>query len=441
MKKMIFFCCIGLILTAVSGYAEGSKEHTITSKEAGDPYAQEEPYDFTLSVYGNANADDLIDEDDMAYVRRILDGVNESTRFADANYDGLIDDNDIAHIEAILKGDPVSLTLIDMRGVTVTVDTPVTEIAALFCGALRPVLHLQADDRIVGIGSRIVSLPHGILELQAYPELRNLPQIGTTTDPSQEAIVLLNPDVVLGTIHTGYEVSKVVSQNTNVPFLYGNPEECFSRDNGAYETWRLVSSILGKKQRIRAEELIRYCTRQIYEIQERVANIPEQKKVKVLLLCNNTTEGVFRVSLSYQPLDIAGGKNVAQGMETTSLWRLVEVSPEQIISWDPDIILFHSYSKDQNFTTTDKILSDPLLQTVSAIKNRRVYGTKAWFAGWDPATGLCECFYMAKLFYPELFKDMDVEAKGNEILEEFYKRPHLYDWMLENCGDYYTWRQ
>jgi iron complex transport system substrate-binding protein len=442
MKKMIFFCCICLFLRAVSGYAEGSKEQTITSKEAVVTSDQEEPYDFTLSVYGNANADDTIDEDDMVYVGGILDGVNESTQFADANYDGRIDDEDIAHIEAILEGAPVSITLIDNRGVTVTVDTPVTKIAALFCGALRPVLHLQAADRVAGIGTRIVSFPYNILELQVNPEIRDLPQVGTTSDPSQEALVLLDPDVILGTAHTDYEVSKIISQNTGIPFIYGNPfEECFSEDNGAYEIWRLISLILGKKERIRAEELIRYCDSQIHEVQETTARIPEKEKVRVILLCHGTSEGVFRVSKDYKPLDIAGGKNVAREMKSTSRWGLIEISPEQIISWDPDIILFHSFSKDNNYIIADEILSDPLLQTVSAIKNKRVYGTKAWFAGWDPATGLCECFYMAKLFYPELFKDMNVEAKGNEILEEFYKKPQLYDWMLENCGTYYTWRE
>ena len=53
---------------------------------------------------------------------------------------------------------------------------------------------------------------------------------------------------------------------------------------------------------------------------------------------------------------------------------------------------------------------------------------------------LCECIYMAKLFYPEKFESLDVEAECNEVLKEFYGADGLYDWMLENCGDYYTWK-
>jgi hypothetical protein len=58
--------------------------------------------------------------------------------------------------------------------------------------------------------------------------------------------------------------------------------------------------------------------------------------------------------------------------------------------------------------------------------------------GWDPATGLTETFYMAKLFHPDKFKDLDVEEKNNEILERFYGADGLYTWLLENY-DFHRW--
>ena len=58
-------------------------------------------YDFTLSVYGNANMDDIIDEDDITYLKGIISGVNEKTQFADANYDGIVNEDDISRIESI----------------------------------------------------------------------------------------------------------------------------------------------------------------------------------------------------------------------------------------------------------------------------------------------------------------------------------------------------
>jgi len=67
--------------------------------------------DYTLGIFGNADMDDTINEDDVKYVRGIIDGTNEATDLADANYDGQIDEDDIAQIETIISGDERSLTI------------------------------------------------------------------------------------------------------------------------------------------------------------------------------------------------------------------------------------------------------------------------------------------------------------------------------------------
>jgi len=397
-------------------------------------------HEFTLSVYGNANMDDLIDENDVEYVQGIIDGDYEETEFSDANYDGQIDEDDLAHIESIISCENVKLKLIDNRGEVAGLDVPVNRVVTSFIGALRPVIHLQPTDKIVGVGSDTLNLHNNALVLQARPELRDLPGIGTYTDPSQEAIVSLVPDVVFGTIHTDKEISQSISLNTGIPFVYANPStESFDFDEGAFETWRIVGLILGEDEKKRAEELILYCDEKIGEIEEITSEIPEEDKPRIYLPCHSASSLTDTTNL-YEPIEIAGGINVAEDLISNDKWGHVKVSKEQIIEWDPEIILINSISKENNWITVDEVLSDPTLKTVSAIKNKRVYNTKAWYAGWDPATGLCECLYLAKLFHPETFEDLNVEEECNAILEEFYDEPHLYDWMLENCGDYYTWR-
>jgi len=401
-------------------------------------------YDFTLSVYGNANMDDIIDECDIEYLQGIIDGDYEETEFADANYDGQIDEEDLDYIESIISGDKVKLTLVDNRGVTVSLDVPVNRVAASFLGALRPVVHIGAIDRIVGMGSKFKTMPNNVVELQAHPELKDLPGIGSTAEPSQEAIVSLNLDVVLGTGHTDKDVSQAISHNTGTPFVYANPVgDSFKTEEGAFETWRILGLILGNEDRENAEELIRYCDEKIGVIEEVISDVPEDERPRVYLssCCN---PDLTSTSKFYEPINIAGGVNVAESLGPddwpTDWWGHVEVSKEQIIDWNPDVILINSNSKENNYVTVNEILSYPAYQTVNAVKNERVYGTKGWYGGWDPATGLCECLYMAKLFYPDKFEDLDVEKECNAILEEFYDTPQLYDWMLENCGEYYTWK-
>ena len=99
-------------------------------------------YDFTLSVYGNANMDDIIDEEDITYLKGIISGVNEKTQFADANYDGIVNDDDISQIESIIAGDETKLTIVDCSDRIVTLNKPIDKIVTTCPTAARTVSHL-----------------------------------------------------------------------------------------------------------------------------------------------------------------------------------------------------------------------------------------------------------------------------------------------------------
>jgi iron complex transport system substrate-binding protein len=300
---------------------------------------------------------------------------------------------------------------------------------------LQLVTQLGATDKVVAVGNNIKSMGENkSFVLHEHPELKNLPDIGTTSDPSSESIIQVKPDAILGTIHTGKDISATVSQNTNVPFLYLNPNETFQGEGGAYEIWRKLALIFGNDEKNQAEELIRICNYKISEIEKKTSTLADSEKPKVLLV--SAMGDSLVTSSSYEPINIAGGINVAEGIHTNSINGMYVIAIEQIISWNPDIILVHSGSS----LTVDKILSDPNFQFLNAIKNKQVYYTKAWFTGWDPATGLCECLYFAKLFNPNKFSDLNVENECNSILEKFYGESGLYDWMLQNGFNFYTWK-
>ena len=100
---------------------------------------------------------------------------------------------------------------------------------------------------------------------------------------------------------------------------------------------------------------------------------------------------------------------------------------------------FDSYTtRRQSFCNYDEVISDPAYQGISAIEEERVYYTPANSIGWDPAIGVLEVHYLAKLFYPEMFSDLDVEKEGNKILEKFYGVEGLYTDFLEK-SDLHRW--
>ncbi|MEA2053424.1 MAG: ABC transporter substrate-binding protein [Euryarchaeota archaeon] len=59
----------------------------------------------TAKLYGDANGDDVIDEDDITYVGQIIAGKAEENELADANQDGEINARDTTYIAGIISGD------------------------------------------------------------------------------------------------------------------------------------------------------------------------------------------------------------------------------------------------------------------------------------------------------------------------------------------------
>jgi len=151
--------------------------------------------DFTLKVFGNANMDEAVDEEDIEYVLGIIGGTNEATELADANYDGVIDEMDTAQIELIMRGGEKELTIIDSANRIVTVKKPIER---MVCILLHPVETMRA----LGVPVEETIIGQGLTDSVFYPELSNVQNVGWPS-PNIEEILALHPDVVI--LHTFFD--------------------------------------------------------------------------------------------------------------------------------------------------------------------------------------------------------------------------------------------
>jgi len=116
----------------------------------------------------------------------------------------------------------------------------------------------------------------------------------------------------------------------------------------------------------------------------------------------------------------------------------IQVDAEWLIAQNPDIIILHAvrhtydgktlepphgYDAD-NFAGLreglEKFMKRPDLANVNAVKNKKVYVFTGTFRN-DASGGIIGAAYMAKIFHPELFKDMNPEAIHQEYLTRFQK--------------------
>ena len=74
-----------------------------------------------------------------------------------------------------------------------------------------------------------------------------------------------------------------------------------------------------------------------------------------------------------EAIEIVGGRNVAA---ESGRGGLTKVSPEQILAWDPEVIV----TQDREFARG--VLADPLWRPVAAVRARRVHLAPSLPFGW-----------------------------------------------------------
>lgn len=296
---------------------------------------------------------------------------------------------------------------------------------------VRTLVELGADSRFIGTNNTVKNFMYGD-EGRSYscwfapprvaPNLKDLLSVGECREPNIEMIKSLNPDVIFA--YASYAgLAGALEKQTGIPVVCIRPSGCLD-----FRMLKLVAEITGKTER--ADELIAYAREKVEKITNRNSQLPVEKRVKVFFWGWPVQDSPKTIA-PYDPIELAGGKNVATGAKFKP-YESFDVTKEQLAVWNPDIILLQWWTKKDVGIRIETIMNDPAFRTISAVKNKQVFYSRSFMKGWDPAMGLCEIYYMARLFYPELYGGIDVEKECNEILNRFYKVDGLYSDFITN---------
>ena len=374
----------------------------------------------------------------------VSDGELEAAQAALAA--GEITDEELAEIEHIHENYP--RTVVDTEGREVVFYKPVERIITREPDTCRIVIALGEGEKVVASEQAVKSclcpttfetFEEGCLECYSSilgGRLADLPETSTRYDIYYELIASLNPDVI------------ITSGATNVPdfeskigcpvVVAGGDGWNYTRDGGLYGMIEVIGDVLEREDE--AEELIGFVESEIEMVRSVSDGIPEDEKPLVYFAPRGAKLGFYdpkegrdftRTFTSYDPLDIAGGRNVAEGAEGYE----INVAVEQIIAWNPDYI-FVACSTPEDAEVIDWIKSSPDLQSIAAVQNGNVYNCFYPHCRGRPADrSLINMIYLAKVLHPEKFQDVDLEAEGNEIFKAFLG----VDGVFTEYADYLVW--
>ena len=252
---------------------------------------------------------------------------------------------------------------------------------------------------------------------------RPLPVIGgwygKNNTGNLEVVVKSHPDLMISMGEAmGRSLADRVQEQTHIPVVM--------LDGGLKSlpaAYRMAGDLLGKQAR--AEMLADYCQKVLSEVGTKVKEIPPARRRRYYY--GEGPKGLETEpgeSPHVETVNFAGGVNVAAVPEQKGYGHS-PVSMEQVLRWDPDIVLAgydHSSVPGEFYRT---VWQDPVWKLARAVKNREIYEAPQYPFNWidrpPSANRIIGIVWLANLFYPDVFA-YDIRAEVRRFYGMFYQR-------------------
>ena len=326
---------------------------------------------------------------------------------------------------------PSEITVTDMIGRELTV-TPgsYTRVVCIGAGALRMYSYIGDVSLLCGVEDidnltleerpkmfDSVARPYVL----AYGDVfSTLPSCGVGGPNAQaaeaEKILSCNPDIVISE-YEDVEKEDSLQEQLGVPVvtLKSGPNGVF--DDAFSQSMTLLGQIFGEEEK--AEALVSFIAAETAEIAERTASIADEDKPAVYVcgLGNWGTTNHLMTSQTYASFEVANIRNVVTDLGANGV-QPIEEEKFVALGADMDIIVMDAAAV-KNIKPLYQ--EDPtMFDSCKAWQTGEVYlemAYNAYYTNYEIA--LINTWFIAKSVYPDLFADVDITAKTNEITSAF----------------------
>ena len=298
----------------------------------------------------------------------------------------------------------------DMLGNKVLVPYDLSRVALLGGPTGQVAFILGVQDRLCAVTN---TLRMSELACALDPRVKSLPGPRTVAgNINIEELIESRPQLVIA----GDVDGQIVERKTRIPVAYLD-----SSMSAVFEVLKEELRFYGKvfQKMDRAEIFMDYLDRTIALVRSRTADIPIEKRKKVF----NGYHANHLVTLGgdtfmQERIEAAGCLNAAapvstEGKKTDLHAGLGEVTMEQVLEWNPDILVI-------NTGTPEEIYESRRWRAIKAVKEKNVFYQPTGIFIFNRPTAESAVLYplwLAIKAYPERFKDVSITEK----VKEFYK--------------------
>ena len=322
------------------------------------------------------------------------------------------------------QSQPETREITDMAGRTMTVPSEIDSVFST--GPVAAIyLYTLVPDKLLGWNYELNDVEKSII-LEQY---HDLPNFGQGDAVNYEAVIAAGPTIALNVtaINDGnIDASDALAESLGVPVVMVSSDLL-----DAPEVYRFMGELFGVEEQ--AEQLAAYAESTFNDISG--LNIPEEEKVRIYYGNGEDSLETAPAGSSHgQIIDLVNAVNVAD-LELGDGSR-VQISAEQLLAWDPDVIIVNGEPKADmtGSKAAEEILSNPDYASLKAVQTGQVYGTpNAPFSWVDRPPGpnrIVGMRWLSGLIYPE-YLNFDVDEQVKEFFQLFY-HVELTDEQLTN---------
>ena len=266
---------------------------------------------------------------------------------------------------------------------------------------------------------------------KALPALESIPDVGYNGDISIEAIISLQPDVVLasatGANYNALEPAFDLLHQAGIEVVFFNFHKQTIETH--QQSIQLIGKVMGQEER--AAELARLYEEQMNLVYDRLKDLADEDRPSVYMefsrgpsvIGNSWSEQMWGAQIRE-----CGGVNIAAGQEGAS----VDVPAEQVLAANPDFIIMSGCLQSDD---TDNVVMGYGADRELAREHLEAYKSRD---GWSSLNAVknnnmgaiyhdlsrhifdfAGAQFMAKTLHPDLFADIDPEANLAKFFSDY----------------------
>lgn len=327
-----------------------------------------------------------------------------------------------------------AITVTDMIGREVTiVPGSYNRVVCIGAGALRMYSYIGDTALLCGVEDidnpsletrprmfDSVARPYMIANRDIFSSLPSCGVGGPNAQAAEaEKILSCSPDIVISE-YEDVEKEDALQEQLGVPVITLKTGVNGVFDDSFKQSMTILGTIFSSEER--ASDLISFVESQEAEISLRTASVSKDSRPGVYIcgLGNWGTTDHLMTAQDYISFEIANVRNIVTDLNNSGIQK-IEKEKFAALGSEMDIIIIDSAAV-KNIKPLYQ--EDPaMFDTCKAWKNGEVYLQMAYNAYYtNYETALINTWFIAKTVYPELFEDIDMTEKTNEVTRLFLGR-------------------